>query len=116
MDPGLLNRRLDLIERTRSTEADLSGLNLDRLPADLLRVRDITTLILRRNHLRVLEPWLGELRSLKKLDLSDNHFETFPHAVTDLPALAELDLTKNRIEAIPAEISRLSRLKLLSLQ
>ncbi len=94
---------------------DLSGQDLDALPAAVLELRELRLLLLNNNRLTSLPADLGRLAKLSELELNHNAFTTFPRPLLDLTALNELELSGNRLDALPADLDRLAGLTELEL-
>ncbi|XP_029434281.1 leucine-rich repeat-containing protein 47 [Rhinatrema bivittatum] len=88
--------------------------SLRSLPAELARLQQLHSLVLRRNGLQQLPPGLGALPALRLLDLSGNQLRELPAELAALGDLATLNVSGNRLQALPAELRRCAKLALLN--
>ena len=71
-----------------------------------LELTVLTSLNLRRNHLRQLPASVGVLRSLVTLNLGNNRLLTIPSSLGLCKQLRVLMAENNRLEALPPGIAR----------
>jgi hypothetical protein len=74
---------------------------LERIPASLGKLRNLSQLYLMNDSLVSLPASLGDLRKLEMLFLRGNRLETLPEGVGTLPLLKELHVSFNRLTALP---------------
>ncbi|RKP30914.1 hypothetical protein METBISCDRAFT_15191 [Metschnikowia bicuspidata] len=97
------------------TVLDLSKAKLSALPAEfILKIPNIESLMLAKNHIVTLPDELGTLKKLSRLSVFDNNIQTLPASVGRLMSLQYLDLHLNNIETLPSEIWELGRLSFLN--
>jgi hypothetical protein len=92
---------------SRITVLDLSGLDLDSVPALVGMISGLEELDLSNNNIVVLPPFIADLENLISLDLSENKIVDFPMEVDNLD-LITLDLSNNLIEEFPSGVNDLS--------
>ena len=87
---------------------------LTDLPADLARLKGLTTLIVSHNSLTTLPDEIKELKHLKNLEFSDNKVEALPDAMGLLTNLEVIDACRNKLEDVKplATLHNLVTLKL----
>ena len=104
------------ITRLRNlTSLALSFNQLTALPAEITELRNLTSLALSFNQLTALPAEITELRNLTSLDLRDNQLTALPAEITELRNLTSLALSDNQLTALPAEITELRNLTSLAL-
>jgi Leucine-rich repeat (LRR) protein len=79
------------------------------------KLRNVTSLNLRRKNLRELPESIGFLTNLKDLDLPENEFTKLPDSIGLLLKLQHLNLRSNTLTSLPESIGNLSNLKELNL-
>ena len=89
------------------------GLNI--FPSEILRIKSLKHLALRRNNLNDLPKNIGFLSNLEYLDLRLNNLEKLPRAIGLLLKLKNLNLSSNNLVVIPDSIGELLMLKNLNL-
>ena len=94
---------------------DLSRQKLRSLPDDLVKLDDLTYLIVNRNRLDSFPSWLSTLSNLRVLIADHNRLAEFPEVLLDMPELQQLSLGENYLPSIPIDIDRITRLEILSL-
>jgi len=95
-------------------ELDLSGNELDMLPADLNRLYRLRVIFCSNNRFTRLPEVLGRCQALEMVGFKANQIDDVPAAA--LPAqLRWLILTDNRIAALPDELGRRPRLQKVAL-
>lgn len=114
---------------------DLSGNELEELPADLARLRQLKVIFCSNNRFTRLPEALGRCESLEMvgfkanliadvpaaslppqlrwLTLTDNRIATLPDELGRRPRLQKLMLAGNRLRALPASLAACERLELL---
>ncbi|MEE9377282.1 MAG: hypothetical protein V3V33_04515 [Candidatus Lokiarchaeia archaeon] len=99
---------------------DITGLSifncgLKDFPQEILRLKFLKHLSLRRNNIGHLPKDIGFLSNLEYLDLRLNDLETLPNAIGLLPKLKNLNISSNNLKTIPDSIGELVMLKNLIL-
>jgi internalin A len=115
MNPTAL-QRIDAAREARSTELDLSGLDLDAVPESLSSLVLLKRLILDRNGLSELPSWLGQLNCIEEVRLSSNRLVEVPAVLKAWPELRSLFLDGNEIETLPPWLVESTRLQVLFVQ
>lgn len=101
---------------TKSTILDLSGRQLDVVPAELWTLKHLVSLDLSGNILEKIPEEMSNLRNLETLKLRGNRLTELPRVVCQLTQLKTLDLFKNKLCNLPAEIESLTSLENLDLR
>jgi len=99
---------------------DITGLSifncgLNTFPSEILRLKSLKHLALRRNNLSDLPKNIGFLSNLEWLDLRINKLESLPKAIGLLLKVKNLNLSSNKLMMIPVSIGDLLMLKTLNL-
>ena len=99
---------------------DITGLSifncgLKDFPQEILRLKFLKHLSLRRNNIGHLPKEIGFLSNLEYLDLRLNNLETLPNAIGLLPKLKNLNISSNKLKTIPDSIGDMLMLKNLNL-
>lgn len=94
------------------TSLDLSHKELNEIPKDIIRFKDLKYLNLSDNNLETLPMWLSALQKLEVLSLSGNQFVNL-EGVQNLSSLKWLDLSKNKISYLPNDFVEMNRLETL---
>ena len=114
-------RRIQWAVKKKLIELDLSGLGLEELPPEIVKCRQLETLLLGRfskkntNELTNFPDAILQLTNLKILNLSHNPITSIPEAIGQLSNLTELTLLDTQITSIPEAIGQLSNLTRLDL-
>ena len=90
--------------------------NIERLPKEIGFLSNIEYLDLRLNNIEILPNAIGLLLKLKNLNLSSNNLITIPDSIGDMLMLKTLNLSNNKLSSIPAAIENLHSLKSLNLK
>ena len=90
--------------------------NLEHLPKEIGFLSNLEYLDLRLNKLETLPNAIGLLLKLKNLNLSSNNLITIPDSIGDLLMLKNLNLGNNKLSNIPAAMENLHSLKSLNLK
>ncbi|XP_011688191.1 PREDICTED: leucine-rich repeat-containing protein 28 isoform X2 [Wasmannia auropunctata] len=93
------------------TNLYMYGNRIERLPAELGGMSQLTVLDLSANRLELVPPCIGSLSNLKSLFLSDNFIERLPVELSQLNNLEILSVSGNQIVALPEWIGSLPRLR-----
>jgi len=94
---------------------NLSGNQLEMIPAPVLEISSLRSLYLGANCIRDVPPQIVRLRRLKILYLGGNKLEHLPDEIGRLPYLQSLSLSDNKLQRLPETLSTLSRLRVLHL-
>jgi len=90
--------------------------NIERLPKEIGFLSNLEYLDLRLNNIEILPNAIGLLFKLKNLNLSSNNLMTIPDSIGDLLMLKNLNLGNNKLSSIPAAMENLHSLKSLNLK
>ena len=93
---------------------DLFNRGLPSFPVEILALKNIERLSLRRNTVVTLPDSLASLTTLKWLDLGETGLTQLPAAVGTLPNLAALYLNDNALTELPGSLGDLPRLEYLN--
>ena len=94
---------------------DLSGRQLNNLPAEIWQMTNLQSLNLSSNRLSSLPTQIGQLTDLQSLNLRWNFLSSLPAQIGQLKNLQSLDLHSNELSNLPAEIWQLTNLQSLDL-
>lgn len=109
---GRGNQELEVI----TSKLDLSGKQLNKLPAYVLSLNNLEELDLSNNQLSgALPAEIKNLKKLKILDLSNNLMTGIPAEMGQLSNLQTLNLANNKLTGLPYELGNLKNLKTLNL-
>jgi len=97
------------------TGLSIFNCGLKTFPYEILRLKHLKHLTLRRNNLEHLPKEIGFFSNLEYLDLRLNKLETLPNAIGLLFKLKSLNLSSNNLIALPDSIGELLMLKELNL-
>ena len=123
----LIDKTIPLKEKFDTTSTcyvkegdEITGLSifncgLNTFPSEILRIKSLKNLALRRNNLNDLSKSIGFLSNLEWLDLRINKLETLPNAIGLLYRLKNLNISSNNLTTIPDSIGDLLTLKRLNL-
>lgn len=81
---------------------NISETVLEILPAELLDLCNLQTLLLYDNQIKSVPDNIGQLDKLKVLDLSRNKIEELPESIKNLQNLTTINVSHNRLTTIPA--------------
>lgn len=99
----------------RLTVLDLSKAKIASLPLDfVLKIPNVETLNLDKNHLVTIPEEMGELRKLSYFTAYGNNIQVLPSSIGNMQSLQYLDLHSNNIEQLPDAIWELGRLVFLN--
>ncbi|CAD6215973.1 GSCOCG00004276001-RA-CDS, partial [Cotesia congregata] len=102
-----------LVKLRNLTVLGLNDMSLTSLPPDFGSLEALQSLELRENLLKNLPESFSQLSKLERLDLGDNEIEELPTYLGQLPALQELWLDQNQLQHLPPEIGQLKTLACL---
>ena len=111
-------RVIEKAEKEGATELGLSDEGLEKLPPEIARLTQLSSLNLGGNQLSDLPESLESLTRLTQLtslDLGGNQFGELPESVTRLSQLTSLDLRSNQLSELPESLTRLTQLTSLDL-
>ncbi|MFX1236986.1 MAG: leucine-rich repeat domain-containing protein [Promethearchaeota archaeon] len=91
------------------------GDGLSAVSDEIRNLSALEKLDLKRNKLKNIPEFLGDLVNLKKLDLSFNNLDCIPGTLSKLRNLTQLDLSYNNLKTLPESFSLLVNLKHLEL-
>ena len=97
------------------TGLSIFNCHLNAFPSEILRIKSLKRLALRRNKLNDLPRNIGFLSNLEWLDLRLNELESLPNAIGLLYKLKNLNLSSNKLTIVPDSIGDLLTLKVLNL-
>ncbi len=97
------------------TGLSIFNCGLKVFPHEILRLKSLKHLALRRNNIAGLSKEIGFLSNLEYLDLRLNELETLPNAIGLLLKLKNLNISSNNLMTIPDSIGELVMLKNLIL-
>ena len=98
------------------TQLDLRGLQLERLPKGLPRLKQLEALYLSDNGLKILPDDIGNIEKLRTLSLGKNQFNSLPDSCSELwDSLVHLYLGHNTISVLPFDVSLMAYLKVGSI-
>lgn len=104
-------------KQNRSVNLDISNLELTELPPSARKLtRQLVTLDLSFNALRVLPEWIGEFQGLRLLWMMGNPLTAVPESLSKLLQLEQLTLAGSRMRHLPEALGALRNLKLLDLE
>jgi Leucine-rich repeat (LRR) protein len=94
---------------------DLSGSSLDKIPADIIKLKNLQRLNLENNQITDLPAGIFQLGKLQELNLEENKLKSLPNLIGNLSKLKKLNLTRTKIPSLPDEFKKLSCLEYLNL-
>ncbi len=97
------------------TGLSIFNCDLRVFPHEILRLKSLKHLVLRRNNIARLPKEIGFFSNLEYLDLRLNELETLPNAIGLLLKLKNLNVSSNNLMTIPDSIGELVMLKNLIL-
>jgi len=97
------------------TGLSIFNCGLSAFPSEILRIKSLKNLALRRNNINDLPKNIGFLSNLEWLDLRINKLESLPNAIGLLYKLKNLNLSSNNLTVIPDSIGDLLTLKKINL-
>ncbi len=97
------------------TGLSIFNCGLKAFPHEILRLKFLKRLALRRNSIEHLPKEIGFLSNMESLDLRLNDLETLPHAIGLLFKLKNLNVSSNKLMTIPDSIGDVLMLKNLNL-
>ncbi|KKM87177.1 hypothetical protein LCGC14_1271510, partial [marine sediment metagenome] len=97
------------------TSLSIFNCGIKAFPHEILRLKFLKYLALRRNSIGHLPNEIGFLSNLESLDLRLNDLETLPHAIGLLFKLKNLNVSSNKLMTIPDSIGDVLMLKNLNL-
>ncbi len=114
-----------LIHADTVTMLDLSGMEMDTLPDDIAKLKNLKILYLDENNFRTIPQVVFKLKNLEVLSMrgwgtfdddTNHHLLTIvPSQIDKLTSLVELNLEKNNITDVPQEFAQLKSLRRLFL-
>jgi internalin A len=110
-----VQNRIQQAKSIQATKLDLSGLDLDAVPASIGQLQNLTTLDLSQNQLTSVPEELGQLQNLTTLDLYENQITSVPRKLGQLQNLTTFDLYGNQLTSVPKELGQLQNLTTLYL-
>ncbi|HTF16889.1 MAG TPA: hypothetical protein VK658_02385 [Chryseolinea sp.] len=97
------------------THLDISGCQIQTLPAWLSDLKHLESLTVTKSGLRRLKLKSVHIRSLNHVDLSYNELRRIPKGLVAFDSLEEMNLTGNRLKTLPKFLNRFPKLALLNL-
>ena len=110
---AIARSRIRAAHRNHSVELDLSGLGLDHLPPEIVKLTWLRKLDLTQNKLRTLPDEMARLAKLERLLLGRNLLREFPKPIAKLVYLVDLIGFDNELLSLPEWIGNLQRLQVL---
>ena len=108
---------LNILKYARSTNVlNLSGRELEELPAEIGELTHLTRLNLKHNRLKNLPPEIGRLINLRELWLDGNQLSALPPEIGKMRNLRWLSLNDNDLQELPGDIAELNKLEILELR
>jgi Leucine-rich repeat (LRR) protein len=104
-------RRIERVVEQKLIKLDLSGLELEELPAEIAKCTHLTRLNLNKNQITSIPKAFGLMSNLEWLDLSDNQLTSIPEGFGLMSNLEWLNLNNNQITSIPEAIGQMSSLR-----
>lgn len=108
-------RRIASCRGSRSSDLNLSNLDLRELPESLRRLDWLTDLRIHDNHLTNLPAWLSELTALRGLHVQKNPLENLPASLGGLARLEVLVIAGSTPSAVQENLGSLRSLRHLSI-
>lgn len=93
---------------------DLSGIGLEKIPSEIVRLKNLEKLYINRNPLKELPPEIGQLKHLKTLAIYGGQLKELPIEIGALSELEYLAVYGNLLESLPRSIGHLTNLKTLA--
>jgi leucine-rich repeat protein SHOC2 len=106
---------IEVVMRDRVSTANLSGLDLEKLPASIGKMSSLQELNLSHNKLKNLPNSISNLCNLTRLDLLWNQLTSLPESIGNLKNLTKLSLSFNKLVELPDNIGHMTKLTSLSL-
>lgn len=106
MAMGEVDDIFDFID-TSSTDIDLSGMQIPKLPNVLGKFKNVETFTASNVGLHELPESIGEMSNLKMLLLSNNHLKSLPESIGRLKNLEVLNIRGNEIKKLPDSFKNL---------
>ena len=97
------------------TKVDLSKGNLESLPGEIFKLKNLQKLSLKNNQIRNVPIDIIKLKRLENIDLSNNKIEYLYAKFFQLTNLKVLVINNNSLRLIPKQIGKLNKLKILSI-
>jgi hypothetical protein len=97
------------------SKLDLSNKNLDDIPKEVLKLKNLRKLNLSGNNLKQIPKDIVHLKNLESLDVSKNKISNLFSKNFELPKLKTLIINQNNIKTIPSQIKSLTRLRKLQI-
>jgi len=133
-----LFKTFDSLKLANVEKLNRNGQNLNKLPKELIYMKNISNLILdnnelncipdeiatldklrflsmRWNNIEKISPEIGKLKNLTRLSLRENGITSLPEEIGDLSSLTHIFLQSNELKEIPKSIGRLKLLHILNL-
>ncbi|KKL28523.1 hypothetical protein LCGC14_2374280 [marine sediment metagenome] len=123
----LIDKKIPLLEKFSKSSTcykkdggEITGLSIFKcgikaFPHEILRLKFLKRLALRRNRIEHLPKEIGFLSNLEYLDLRLNNLETLPNAIGLLFKLENLNVSSNNLMTLPDSIGEMLMLKNLNL-
>jgi internalin A len=116
MENSLVLQLIAQAAEEQKEEVNLSGMSLSKLPPELLKLTNLTSLHLSCNALTTLPEAISQLTKLSFLDLSNNEIDVLPESFGQLTKLISLDLSDNKIDFLSESFGQLTKLISLDLR
>lgn len=102
--------QIELAEVNQASELDLSGLNINEFPIEIIALKHLEVLDLSSTSIQHIPSKIGELRRLRVLDIHKTKVRILPPEIGNLINLRELNVNNTYLREIPPELSSLKNL------
>ena len=106
------------IEEAKSNNTDklfLNNMGISQIPEEVFSLSQLKVLDLSGNDIDFLPASINKLSTLRELFLTNNKLKEIPVEITELSRLEDLHLTNNELESLPENIEKLRSLRRLFL-
>jgi hypothetical protein len=112
--------RLEELRARKQSGEDVSQVNFEKcelrtVPDQLLEFSAARELVLSKNRVKTLPPWISKFENLEVLGLEDCELSTLPREIAQLPRLRKLMVDDNPITALPFGADSFRSVEILSI-